>query len=306
MTSDLAIIGAGPAGLTAGHVAGRAGLDAVVFEAETPGGELVNRDRIENYPGRPDVSGPELRTTLYEQFQQYDVPIVLEEVVDIRDEDPFTIATSGGEYAARAVLIACGGRASTLDVPGESAYAGRGVFYCAKCDGPLYRDEVVAVAGGDDWALTDALFLADHAAEVILFETESELPAGASLRERVASNSTIEVRTGTEITKVTGEDVIDSINVIDSAGRTDIVDVDGLYVQVGIEPNTEFLGDAIPTNDRGEIVTDADLQTETDGVFAAGDLRCGSPQTVGAAVGDGITACRSVQQYLESQTDSQP
>lgn len=299
MTHDLAILGAGPAGLTAGLYAGRHGLDAVLFEKETPGGELVNRDTVEDYPGMPDVSGPELRSTLYGQFEQYDVPIALEEVTEINDEDPFRVVTAAGEHAARAVLVACGGRASKLNVPGEAEYDGAGVFYCAKCDGPLYRDDVVAVAGGDDWAITDALFLANHAADVIVFEEGPRLPAATSLCERARSNPTIEIRTETEIASVRGDDVVRGIEVVDSAGRTDVEAVDGLYVQCGIVPNTEFLTDEVPTNDRGEIVVDERLATETDGIFAAGDLRSGSPRTIASAVGDGATAFRSVRDHLE-------
>lgn len=187
MTVDLLVVGSGPAGLAAGVAAGRRGLDVVIFEADSIGGELVNRHTIENFPGVPETSGTDLRSRMVEELDTYDVPMRLAAVERIDDSDPFEVATDEGTYRARTVIAANGGRPVPLDVPGAEAYEGRGVFSCAACDGPLYADDVVAVSGSDDWALTDALYLTEYASRVIVIEESNRLAAGKSLRERVES-----------------------------------------------------------------------------------------------------------------------
>lgn len=299
MVYDLLVVGSGPAGLAAGLAAGRRGLDVLLFEKESIGGELVNRHTIENLPGAPETSGPELRATMVDQLEPYDVSITLATVEAIRDEDPFAVATTDGEYRGRTVVVAGGGRPTQLDVPGADAYRGRGVFYCAMCDGPLYADDVVAVSGSDDWALTDALFLADHAAEVVVVEGGDRLAAGDSLRERVASHPSIEVHTGTRIRAVDGDDVLRELALVDTADGTErTLSVDGLYVQHGIEPDSAYLTDVVATTDCGAVVVDQSLETDASGLFAAGDVRQSSPRTVAAAVGDGVTAGRAAARRL--------
>lgn len=300
MVYDVLVVGSGPAGLAAGATAGQHGLAVTLFEEESIGGELVNRHTIEDFPGRSSVSGPELRSKMVEQLGEYDVPVRLATVESIHDEDPFVVGTTDGEYRARTVIVAAGGRPSRLDVPGAETYEGRGVFYCAMCDGPLYADGVVAVSGSDDWALTDALFLAEHASTVIVIEPRSRATAGQSLRERAESHSDIEIETGTELRSVDGDGVLERLELADTetgVGRT--IAVDGLYVQHGIEPDTAYLPDAVSTTGCGAIVVDAALETDVGGLFAAGDVRQSSPRTVATAVGDGVTACRSAIRHLE-------
>lgn len=300
---DLLVVGSGPAGLAAGIAAGRRGLEATIFERESVGGELVNRHTIENLPGRPETTGPDLRSTLIDQLGDAGGQIRLSAVEDIRESEgdvDFEVETAEGTYRARTVVVATGGRPVRLDVPGAEAYAGRGVFYCAMCDGPLYDGEVVAVSGGDDWALADALYLTDYAERVVVIEEESRLPAGGTLRERVADHPDVEVRLDTEIRGVGGEDVLERLEFFDRVEETEYVeDVGGLYVQHGVEPEGSFLPEWVPRTDCGAVAVDQSLETAVTGLFAAGDVRESSPRTVAAALGDGVTACRSAMRYLE-------
>jgi len=320
---DLVVVGSGPAGLAAGITAGRHDVTAVVLEAEAVGGELVNRHTIENLPGRPETTGPELRSTLVDQLGAVGGQVRLAAVDDIRREDDgapgdtdtdtnmdtdpdeqfeagFTVDTDERTYRTRAVVVAAGGRPVRLDVPGAESYRGRGIFYCAMCDGPLYADDRVAVSGGDSWALTDALYLADYADSVVVIEEGSQLSATGSLRERVADHPEVGVRTDTELLGVDGEDVLERLELFDHTEGTEYVEeVGGLYVQHGIEPEASFLPETAGRTDCGAVAVDQSLATTVPGLFAAGDVRQSSPQTVAAALGDGVTACRSAVRHIE-------
>ena len=301
MIYDVLVVGSGPAGLVTGLAAGRRGLDVLLFEKESIGGELVNRHAIDDFPGDPGVSGPDLRSTLVEQAEELEVPVAGTTVEAIHDEDPFRVVTADGEFNGRTVVVASGGRPTRLDVPGADEYRGRGVFYCAMCDGPLYADETVAVAGSDDWALTDALFLAEHASTVVVLEAGDRLTAGETLRDRVRANPTIRVETGTEVRGVSGDDVLRELRLVDTRDGTERTEtVDGLYDQRGLALEANYLPDGVARTDCGAVAVGPGLETAVDGLFAAGDLRQSSPRTVAAALGDGFTACRSATRYLET------
>lgn len=316
---DLLVIGSGPAGLAAGIAAGRRGLETVIFERESVGGELVNRHTIENLPGRPESTGPELRSTLVDQLREAGGQIQLAAVDDIRQVDDeagsddgaperaedgdavgFEVDTTEGTYSTRTVVVATGSRPIQLDVPGAEAYRGRGIFNCAMCDGPLYAGEIIAVSGGDEWALTDALYLTEHAERVVVIEEGPRLSAGETLHERGADHPDVEVRTDTEIRGVSGEDVLERLELFDRIEGTEYDEaVGGLYVQHGVEPEASFLPEWIPRTDCGAVVVDQSLETAVPGLFAAGDVRQSSPRTVATALGDGVTACQSAAWYLE-------
>lgn len=299
MVYDILVIGSGPTGLATGIDAGRRGLEVMLFEKESIGGELVNRPTIE-IPGMPEVSGSELRSAMVEQLRENDVSITLTAVEAIHNDDPFEVVTTDGTYRGRTVVVAGGGQPVQLDVPGAEEYRGRGVFYCAMCDGPLYADDVVAVSGSDDWALTEALFLTEYASKIIVIEEQSRLDAGESLRKQVAAHPAIDIETRTGIRALDGDDVLREIELVDTENGTERTEsVGGLYVQHGIDPESSYLTDVVSRTESGEIVVDQALETDTPGLFAAGDIRQSSPQTVSAAIGDGMTACQSARRYLE-------
>lgn len=300
---DVAIIGTGPAGLSAGIAAGRAGLSTVMFEKEGIGGELVNRDSVKNYPGFPDgIAGPELRSTLVSTLEKYDPKAILTTVEEINPGSPHTIHTPEDVYEASSVIIATGGRDKHLDVPGEEDYRGRGVFYCAKCDGPLYQGETLAVIGGTEHALIDTQFLAGLTDKVIVLSSESTLPAGQEVRTTVEENQSVEIHRNTEVLEILGTDgLVDGLRVAQVDGSDErTIDIGGLYAYVGIEPNTEFLDGTVSLSDTGQVDVGADMQTDVAGIYAAGDVRSGSPQMIPAAIGDGTVAIESIRQFLES------
>lgn len=301
MAYDLAIIGTGPAGLSAAIYAGRAGCRTLLIEKKSIGGELVNRDEVWSYPGFPEpVSGTELRSKLVSAVEQYDLDLTLETVEGVEMGRPHTVRTGENRYEATAILVATGGTAKRLGLPGEDELVGRGVFYCAKCDGPLFEDETVAIAGGGNGAVIDALFLTKFASDVLLVETEQTLPADDHLREELKDRSNVRVETGARITELVEEDgTLAAIELVDGDGEsTRREPADGLYVRIGTEPATGFIEGTVPLTDSGAVVVDETMETEVPGVFAAGDVRAGSPREVGAAVGDGITAFHAMKPYL--------
>lgn len=301
MAYDLAIIGAGPAGLSAGIYAGRAGCRTLLIEKESIGGELVNRDEVWSYPGFPDrISGTDLRSKLVSAVERYDLELTLETVEGLESGRPHTIRTGDHQYDATVVLIATGGRARRLGLPGEDALVGKGVFYCAKCDGPLFRDETIAVAGGGNGAIIDAVFLSEVASDVLVVHSEPSLPADEHLQEELTERSNVRIRTGVEIIDLVGDDgMLSAIEIADVQSSTQSREpVEGLYVRTGIEPATDFIEGSVPLTDSGAVVVDATMETDVPGIFAAGDVRAGSPHEVGAAVGDGITAFHAMKPYI--------
>ena len=310
---DVIIVGSGPAGLAAGYYAGRRGFDTLFLERESIGGELVNREEIRNYPGFPEgISGTELRSSMLSAADAFDPDVTLTEVEAVEPapsrgpDSPHVVRTTDGEYEGKTVVVATGGSERRLGVPGEEAYEGMGVFYCAKCDGPLYRGETIAVVGGDTNAVTDALLLTEYAEDVVLFERSGALSADEQLREEVAAAPGIDVRYGTAVIEVLGEDgVLTGLRVEDvETGEAETVDAGGLYVHVGIDPNTAFLEDAVSLAEDGSVDVDVRMETDVEGIFAAGDVRRHSPRSIPAAVGDGVVAIESATEYVEDGRSS--
>ena len=298
---DVIIIGAGPAGLAAGLYAGRARLNTLILERETPGGELMNIDMVENYPGYPDgVLGPDLGSNMMMQATKFGVELLF---ADVEQIIPGTgeqlLKTAQGEFRTKTVIIASGSHSKKLGVPGEEEFAKKGVFYCATCDGPRFAGKVVAVAGSGDSGLSEELFLTAFVAKVIVIEILPQLMANRTLQERVLANPKIEVRCGVKIESIRGDEHLELLEVADvKTGQKSGLKVDGLLVRVGLAANTGYLKGTLAMNAVGQIKVNDLMETEIPGIFAAGDVRHNSPMQIVTAVGDGATAAMRMLKYL--------
>ena len=301
---DAIIIGTGPAGLTAGLYTSRAKLRTVLLDKETIGGELMNRDLIENFPGYPDgVLGPELGSNMMKQAMNYGTEIQFAEVEQVEIGEGFKVVkTSQGDYRGKAVIIAGGAHPKKLGVPGEQEFADKGVFYCATCDGPRFANKIVAVAGGGDSGITEALFLSGLVSKVIVIEVLPHLSATKILQERAFSDPKIEIKSATKIEAIQGDEQVKAIALLDvQTGQKSVLEVDGILVHVGLQPNTDYLRGRLSLNEKGQILVNERMETEIDGIFAAGDIRHNSPMQIATAVGDGASAALSLEKYLISK-----
>jgi thioredoxin reductase (NADPH) len=302
---DLIVIGAGAAGLTAAMFAGRYGLKVIVVEQLGAGGQIINAERIENFPGFPDgLSGHELGPLLHQQAEAAGAEFVLNTVERVEASSTHRIVHGAGErLQARAVIIAAGSALRPLGVPGEEKFLGKGVSHCATCDGALFAGRDTCVVGGGDSALDEALVLAEHAARVKIFHRGAQLDAQKVLRDRVAANDKVEIVLQTVVEEIVGEDVVTGVRLRAADTRSTRTEaVDGVFVHVGLEPNTAFLRGVLALDAAGHIETDIAMRTSLAGVFAAGDIRVHSVAQLAAAAGDGATAAISAFRYLASLT----
>jgi thioredoxin reductase (NADPH) len=298
---DVIVIGGGPAGLTAGLYTARAGLKTLALEKECWGGKVANIDLVENYPGFEEgVSGAELAQQMMSQAMKYGVEFELTEVTGIEiGDDHRLVKTDQGEYRAKAVIIASGAYPRKLGVPGEEAFAGRGVAYCAVCDGGSFADGVVAVAGGGDSGITEGLYLSRLASRVIIIEQMPDINATRVLRDKALNHPKMEVRCGARIEEIMGETRVKEIVVADvKTGRRNTLKVDGVFVYVGLDINTAYLNGLLPLGKDRQILVDDRLEARLPGFFAAGDVRDRSKRQIITAAGDGAAAALSAQRYL--------
>ncbi|MGB9886047.1 MAG: thioredoxin-disulfide reductase [Moorellales bacterium] len=306
MVYDVAVIGAGPAGLTAAVYCARGGWKTVVFEAALPGGQAALTDTIENYPGFPEgINGQELMDKFLEQAERFGAEIRIEAVQRTSLGDtPKSLWTSGGEYRARAVILATGGRQRRLGVPGEEEFIGRGVSFCATCDGAFFRNQKVAVVGGGDAAVKEALLLTRWAREVVLIHRRDRLAATRALQERARAHEKLRFLWNTVVERVQGRDRVESLSLRDvNSGRQFEEPVDGVFVFIGSEPNTTvFQNQGLSLDAVGYVLTDEEMKTSLPGVFAAGDVRAKRFRQVATAVGDGALAAAAAEHYLSSPT----
>lgn len=301
-TYDLAVIGAGPAGLACGLYAARAGLDVAVFERISPGGQLAQTERIENYPGFANGTGGfDLAWSMKEQADSFGVKTVSEEVTSVDFSGPQKVlATAFGSYEARAVVVASGARPRKLGIARESELAGHGVSYCATCDGNFFRGKTVAVAGGGNTAAADALYLSRICEKVYLVHRRDSLRATAVYHDRLAALPNVEFVWDSVVHELNEEaGALSSIGVENAkTGERRVLDVAGLFVAIGTVPNTEFLGGALKTDASGYIVADETGKTNVPGVYAAGDVRTKFLRQVVTAVSDGATCAEEAAEYL--------
>ncbi len=298
---EVIIIGGGPAGLTAGLYTSRAGLKSLLVERGVFGGQIVNAALVENYPGFPQgISGLELGSLMYQQATKYGLEIVTAEVTGIAQEQPYSVSTTEGSFEAAAIIIAAGSEYRKLEVLGEERLSGHGVSYCATCDGFLFRDREVAVVGGGDTAITDALELTRHVSKVYVIHRRDQLRAAKVLRERAFAQPKLEFIWTTVVEEILGEKLLSGLELRNvKTGQHSILEVAGVFVAVGLMPNSQSFFKIVDLDDAGYIITDETMATSAPGVFAAGDIRRNSPRQVSAAVGDGVTAAMSAFKYIQ-------
>lgn len=298
---DLVIVGSGPAGLSAAIYAQRARLDAVVLEKEyISGGQVVNTSEVDNYPGLPGMSGYELGMKLRAHADALEARFEMAEVKDIIIEETQNIVrTDQGDYTARAVIIATGARHRKLRVPGERELAGMGVSYCATCDGAFFKGRTVAVVGGGDVAVGDALFLARGCEKVYVIHRRDELRAARSMQEKLLALSNVEIIWDTVVEEICGEDQVEALRLKNQkTGDIRNLPIDGVFVAVGMDPNTDMVPAAVDRDEKGYLVADENCVTNVKGIFAAGDVRTKTLRQIVTAAADGANAVESVQQYL--------
>lgn len=299
---DLAIIGAGPAGLSAAIYGARARLSTVIIEKMYPGGQAAITDIIENYPGFTEgIGGAELTEAMKKQAERFGAQFLNGEVEKIeKQNEKFLLSLKNETVEAKAVILAMGAQARRLGVKGEKEFTGRGVSYCATCDGAFYTDRTVMVVGGGDTAIEEALFLTHFAKSVTVVHRRSELRATKILQERAFKNEKIKFIWDSVVEEIKGSDSVQEVVLKNlKTGETTSIPVDGVFVAIGWDPNTAIVKDLVKLNEKGYIITDENMATGVPGLFAAGDLREKSLRQVVTAVADGAVAAVSAEKYLE-------
>ena len=310
---DVVIVGAGPAGMCAGMYAGRSMLKTVVLERGFPGGELLNTELIEDYPGFERILGHELAQRFADHAAKFGAEFrngVVVESVRKRPDGIFETRTESGDiYESPAVIVTAGGTPVKLGIPGEAEYAGKGVSYCAICDGAFFRNQVIAVVGGGDAATEEADFLTRYADKVYLIHRRDSLRASQILQQRLFANPKIEVIWNTVVESVQG----DAQGLVSTLKLRDVVSnatrdlaATGLFVFVGFRPNTGIIDGHVDHDEMGYLITDANMETSMRGLFAAGDVRAQLTRQVTTAVGDATTAAIAVEKYLKTLKDGAP
>ena len=300
--ADLFIIGAGPAGLTAAQYGARAGLDVILFEQIAPGGQVLLIDVLENYPGiPPDKTGYFFTQDLRTQAENFGAKILMEQVISLKkDGDDFRVKLgSGMEMMSHSVIITTGAKHRKLDIPGEERFFGRGVSYCATCDGPFFRDKKIFVAGGGDAACDEAQFLSHLTSKVIMVHRRERFRAQKALADRVLNNPNIEVRFNTVIREIKGNEKVTSVMLETSGSEPAEEAADAVFIFVGMVPQTSLVPE-IKKDEAGFIVTDQDMAASVPGIFAAGDVRSSSFRQVIVAAGEGAVAAHSAAAYVDA------
>ncbi len=300
---DVIVIGGGPAGLTAGLYTARSMLKVKLFEKEGVGGQAAITDYIENFPGFPDgISGFELSDKIRKQAEKFGVEIGYAEVTSVDFSGSVKkITTTDGEYEAKAVIITTGVRPTKLDVPGAAELTGRGISYCATCDGPFFKNKRVLVLGGGNSAVEEAVYLTRFASQVTIVHRRDELRTDKILQERARKNDKVDFMFDSVLTKVSGDGLVSGAVVKNvKTGEEVTVPVNGIFVFIGNLPNTEVFNGKIELDEKGYIVTNNNLMTSASGVFAAGDVRNNPLKQVVTATGEGALAAVSAEKYIES------
>ena len=298
---DVIIIGGGPAGLSAGIYTSRARLNSLLIERGVVGGRITDAELVENYPGFAEgVSGAELGQLMQRQAAKYGLSSVTAEVTGLElKKEKRVVKTTRGDFTAKAVIIASGSERGKLGIPGEKELTGKGVSYCATCDAPFFKEKPIAVVGGGNAAISEALHLAKFASHVIVIHRRNQLRATRIMEEKARAQSRIEFLWDTVVEKIEGKDAVKRLILRQvKTGKPSTLDVAGVFVAVGLKPSTDFLKGVVPLDKAGYIITNDRMETEIPGIFAAGDIRQHSPRQAITAAGDGATAAVFAEKFL--------
>ena len=304
---DIAVIGAGIAGLTAAATAGRHGASVLLVDRLGVGGQVLTVDRIENFPGSPEpIAGVELGPMLQEQAENWGAELMLAEIAGISEEEERIVLDCDGErIVCRALIVAAGSTRRALGVPGEEALEGKGVSHCASCDGPMFRGMKVIVVGGGDSAFDEALVLSEQADEVVLAYRGAVPRAQKKAVERIAAAENVTERPRTTVEAIEGGDVVTGVRLKNlETGDSTTESADGVFVYIGLTPNTGFLNGVVELDEAGRIVTDALMRSSHPRIFAAGDIRAGSAGLLASCAGDGATAAVEAVRKLAGEGEA--
>lgn len=298
---DVIIIGGGPAGLTAGLYASRANLNSLLIEKGLVGGQISTAEKVDNYPGFPDgIDGFELTDLMHRQATKYGLKTIIAEVADVESQKKqIVIKTTEGDFTARALIVASGSDRQKLGIPGEKEFTGKGVAYCATCDAAFFRDVPVVVVGGGNAAITEALHLTKFASKVTIIHRRDKLRASAVLHEKAFSEPKIDFIWNSVVEEIEGEDTVKRIKLRQvKTGEKSTMEIAGVFVAVGLKPNTDYLKDILRMDAGGYVITDDKMGTNVPSIFAAGDARHNSARQAITAAGDGATAAFYAEKFL--------
>jgi thioredoxin reductase (NADPH) len=298
------IIGSGPAGLSAALYAARANLKPVVLSGMDLGGQVSKTDLIDNYPGFPDgIDGPDMVSAFQQQAERFGAEIVFDSVTEVNlSERPFKVKTYGGEYLAESLVITTGAAVRELSVPGETEFTGKGVSYCATCDGHFFKDKDLVVVGGGDSALKEGIFLTRFAKSVTIVHRRDELRAGPYLEGKAKENPKIQFVWDTVVTEIFGDGTVNAVRLKNKkTGQEETRPIDGVFIFIGHIPNTDLFKDQLETDEQGYLVIDNKMHTNLPGVFAAGEVGDPHFQQVVVSAGMGAAAAMEVVDFLEEE-----
>lgn len=302
---DVIILGAGPAGLTAGIYLSRARLKPLIIDTGTPGGQMVLTYSVANYPGVESASGREISLTMLRQAKSFGAKVITQATItqlDLSGDVKVVEVEDEGLFEAPVAIIASGGRPRSLGLESEEAFNGRGISYCATCDGDFFTDKSIVVIGGGNSALEEAVSLTKYASKVTVLHILDEFQAQPWAVDEARANPKIELRTGHRVVRFEGSESLEQVVAVDSAtGEEEVLSAEGCFIFIGYQPNTEEFRGVVAMNEQGEIITDDQMQTDVPGVFVAGDSRVKRYRQITTAVSDGTIAALAAVEYAEGQ-----
>ena len=299
---DVIIIGAGPAGLTASIYLARSGKKSLVLEAKSYGGQIINTLDIENYPGLNHVSGFDLATNMYNQAKELGATIKFEKVVNIKNasKEKIVITDKGNEYKSKAIILATGNEKRKLNLDNEEKLTGRGISYCATCDGAFYKNKIVLVNGGGNTAIEDALYLSNIASKVYVVHRRDTFRADMKTINLLKEKDNVEFIYNSVITKINGDEKLESVEITDKDNHKKIINIDGLFIAIGAIPENENFKNVVNLDNSGYVITNENCHTSTSGIFAAGDTRCKELRQLVTATNDGAIAANEAIKYINN------